>query len=115
MPGSSLCIVDDGRTVWAAGSDPASYCPALAITFGDKRCVVGYMQNAMILVDLATGKLLNRQSLSAGYDENSAWPTYREPHLLLAGPFRVPATRFELSAGPGGLLECKGAMALRRK
>src|SRR5437868_5218746 len=31
---------DDGRTLWAAGSDPASYCPALPVTFQGRRCVV---------------------------------------------------------------------------
>ncbi len=108
-PDASLVAlhVDDGRTAWTVGSDPASYCPAFPITFAGKRCVVGYLQNAMIIVELATGKLLCRQALSSGYDEHSAWPIWREPHLLLAAPFRVPATRFELTAEPNGALACK--------
>ena len=108
-PNASLVAlhVDDGRIVWTAGSDPASYCPALAITFEGRRCVVGYLQNTLILVELATGKLLYRQPLSGGYDEHSAWPIYREPHLLLTAPFRVPAARLELSPGPGETLLCK--------
>src|ERR1019366_7144181 len=97
-PDASLVAlhVDDGRTVWAVGSDPASYCPAMPITFRGRRLVIGYLQNGMILVELATGQLLRRESLSAGYDEHAAWPIYREPHVMLAGPFRVPAVRFEL-------------------
>ena len=50
-PGASLVAlhVEDGRTVWQTGDDPASYCPAMPITFQGRRCVVGYLQNALIL------------------------------------------------------------------
>ena len=30
-----------------------------------------------------------------------------KPHLLLAGPFRVPAARYKLQSGPGGAISCK--------
>ena len=108
-PNASLVAlhVDDGSTVWQTGNDPASYCPAMPLTFQGRRCVVGYLQNAMILVDLASGELLHRQLLSGGYDEHSAWPIYQEPHLVLAGPFRVPAVRYELQPGPHGAIACK--------
>jgi outer membrane protein assembly factor BamB len=85
-----------GRTLWATGSDPASYCPILPINVGPRRCVVGYLQNAIVLLDLVTGKQLYRESLSSGYDEHSAWPIYQEPHLVLLAPFRAPATRWRL-------------------
>jgi outer membrane protein assembly factor BamB len=98
--------VDDGRTLWATGSDPASYCPALPITLQGRRCVVGYLENALVVLESSTGKLLHRQELSVGYDEHSAWPLYQEPHLLLTGPFRVAATRLTLQPGPEGLLQC---------
>lgn len=108
-PDASLVAlhVDDGRVVWSAGGDPASYCPAMPLTIQGRRCVVGYLQNAMILVELETGKLLHRLPLSGGYDEHSAWPIYREPHLLLAAPFRVPAVRFELSLDAEEKFLCK--------
>lgn len=107
-PSASIVALhaDDGRTVWRTGSDPASYCPAVPITIQGQRCIVGYLQNALILVDFATGKLLHRQSLSSGYDEHSAWPLYREPHLLLLSPFRLPAQRLELRPGPEGAILC---------
>src|SRR5262245_33802171 len=91
---------DDGRTLWTAGSDPASYCPAFPLTLGGRRCVAGYLQNSLLLVEAASGKVLHRQPLSSGYDEHSAWPLYREPHLLLTRPFRVDAECLELRAGP---------------
>lgn len=101
-PNASLVALhpDDGRTLWTAGSDPASYCPAFPITFRGRRCIVGYLQNTLILVEAATGKLLHRQTLSSGYDEHSAWPLYREPHLFLATPFRLGTTSLELQPGP---------------
>src|SRR5205814_2189856 len=80
---------------------------AFPITFAGRRCVVGYLENALLIVELATVKLLQRQPLSAGYDEHSAWPIWREPHLLITAPFRAPATRFQLAPGQDGLLECK--------
>src|SRR5205085_11987181 len=98
---------DDGRTLWATGSDPASYCPALPIVFQGRRCVVGYLQNALVLVDCADGKLLHRQPISSGYDEHSAWPLYQEPHLLLLSPFRAAAVRLRLEPGPGESLLCR--------
>lgn len=87
---------DDGRVLWRSGADPASYCPAYPLTFRGRRCVVGYLQNAFVLVEMATGKELLRQPLSSGYDEHSAWPLYREPHLLFLAPFRAPATCYRL-------------------
>jgi outer membrane protein assembly factor BamB len=108
-PGASLVAlhVEDGRTMWQTGDDAASYCPALPLTFAGQRCVAGYLQNAMILVDLASGKLLHRELLSGGYDEHSAWPIYQEPHLLLTGPFRAPAVCYELQAAAEGRISCK--------
>ena len=107
-PSASLVALhaDDGRTLWTAGSDPASYCPAYPIRWHGRACVVGYLQNALAIVEAATGKLLYRQALSAGYDEHAAWPLYQEPHLLLAGPFHVPAVRLVLEAGPEDSLRC---------
>ena len=96
--------VNDGSLVWAAAQDPASYCPAFPITLQGRRCVVCYLQNSLVLIELATGKLLLRQPFSAGYDEHSAWPLYREPHLCLLAPFRQPALCMELQTGSGEAL-----------
>ena len=92
--------VDDGNTVWTAGDDSGSYCPALPVTFRGRRCVVGYLRNALILTDLSTGELLHRRPLSKGYDEHSAWPLYEEPYLFLASPFRINAEMLELQSTP---------------
>jgi hypothetical protein len=108
-PGASLVALDahDGATIWTAGSDAASYCPALPILFNGRVLIVGYLENALVLVDAATGKLWHRQSLSVGYDEHSAWPIYQEPYLFLASPFRVPAIRLQLNSGLAEALVCQ--------
>jgi hypothetical protein len=90
--------LQDGAVVWQAGDDQASYCPALPITWRGRRLVVGYLRNAVVLHDLKTGEVLARSVLSTDYDEHSAWPIYREPHLFLAAPFRVGAQLLRLDA-----------------
>ena len=108
-PAAGLVALDtkDGHSLWQAGSDAASYCPAFPFTFQGRRCVIGYMQNALLLVEATTGKVLHRRQLSGGYDEHSAWPLYHEPHLLLTAPFRAPASRWELKSGADGALQCQ--------
>lgn len=109
-PGAGLAAlhVGDGRTVWTSeGNDPASYCPALPIDLGGRRLIVGYLQNVLVFVDMRTGKLVHRQTLSRDYDEHSAWPVYREPNLFLASPFRVSAQMLRLNADDSGAIEAK--------
>jgi PQQ-like domain len=108
--GASASLValsaNDGQVLWTAGSDPASYCSAMPITFQGRRCVVGFLENHLLLVETATGKVLHRQQFSTGYGEHSAWPLYRAPHLFLASPFFVPARCLELKLAPDGSLLC---------
>lgn len=96
--GASLVALNlaDGKTVWQAGDQPASYCPALPIERNGQKLVVGYLENALVIHDLQTGKLLLEHELSEGYDEHSAWPLYREPYLWIAAPFRSGSQLLEL-------------------
>jgi len=80
--------VADGREIWAAGSEPASYAPALPLSVDGRKLVVGYLENALVVHDRETGELLMHLDLSDGYDEHSSWPIYQEPYLWLAAPFR---------------------------
>jgi outer membrane protein assembly factor BamB len=86
----------NGATIWAAGSDPASYCPAFPITFRGRRLIVAYLQNSIAIHDAGTGAIVWRQRLSSHYDEHSAWPLWSEPRLLFASPFRSGSQLFEL-------------------
>ncbi len=89
---------DDGSTVWAAGDDPASYCSAVPIAFQNRQLIVGYLQNSLALHELGTGRVLWRYPLSHGYDEHAALPLYREPELMISGPFRSGAELFRFQA-----------------
>lgn len=87
---ASLVALDakSGRQVWASGSDPASYTPALPIESDGRKLVVGYLQNSLVIADRMDGSLLARMDLSSGYDEHSTWPIFQDPHLWISGPFR---------------------------
>lgn len=97
-PTSSLVALDamTGDTLWTAGEQLASYATPVPITFAGRRYCVAFLQNALICVDLATGKLQWEKSYSQGYDEHSAFPLYAEPLLMIASPFRGGATMYRL-------------------
>lgn len=103
-PGASMVALEAGTgvTVWAAGDDPASYCPALPITFAGQRQVIGFLRNSLAAFDLATGRPLWKQPYSVDYDEHAAWPLYREPLLFTAAPFRGGCEVIRLETHEGG-------------
>ena len=92
---------EDGSTVWASGNQPASYCSALPITLEGRRLVVAFLQNALALFDLETGRLLWQEVYSQGYDEHAADPIYREPYLMIASPFKSGAQAYRLRIEQG--------------
>ena len=104
-PGASVVALDprDGSTVWAAGDDAASYCPAYPVTFRGRRLIVAFLHNALALHDATTGERVWKQDVSANYDEHSAWPLYAEPHLFIASPFRIGAQLFQIDATEIGI------------
>ncbi|MGE0761380.1 MAG: hypothetical protein AB7O38_30480, partial [Pirellulaceae bacterium] len=79
-----------------SGDDAASYTPAYPISLDGQTLVVGYLQNALVICELTTGRPRWRTPLSSGYDEHSAWPIYREPYLWVSGPFRGGSRLYEL-------------------
>ncbi|HXT58034.1 MAG TPA: PQQ-binding-like beta-propeller repeat protein, partial [Pirellulales bacterium] len=99
--GASLVALDahDGSTVWQSGDDPASYVPAMPIVFDGREQVLGFLENAIVSCDLATGRQLWRRELSRGYNEHAAWPVYQEPLLWLSGPFQSGSQLFGLTGG----------------
>ncbi len=96
--GASLVSLhlDGGRELWKSGDDPASYAPLLPIRHAGRDCVVGLLQNALVICDLHSGQQLARMKLSDHYDEHSAWPLYREPFLWYASPFRSGSVLVEI-------------------
>ncbi|MGE3407181.1 MAG: PQQ-binding-like beta-propeller repeat protein [Pirellulales bacterium] len=98
--GASLVALEDstGQTAWQAGDDAASYSPVYPIVLEGRRIILGYMENALVAHDARDGTVLWRNELSHGYDEHSAWPIYREPHLWISGPFRAGSQLMQLNA-----------------
>lgn len=96
--GASLVSLhlQDGRELWKSGDDPASYAPLLPIRRDGRECVVGLLQNALVICDLHSGRQLARMKLSDHYDEHSAWPLYHEPFLWFASPFRAGSMLIEV-------------------
>ncbi len=97
-PGASIVALhlDDGHEVWKSGDDAASYTPILPIVRNGRTCIVGFLRNALVVCDLATGQQLARLGLSDGYDEHSAWPLYQEPWLWIGEPFRAGSTLLKI-------------------
>jgi outer membrane protein assembly factor BamB len=100
--GASMVALDaiTGSVVWRSGDDAASYTPAYPLEFRGRKCVLGYLQNALVCHDLQTGERLWRHILSSGYDEHSAWPIYREPYLWIASAFQAGSELLELTGDP---------------
>ncbi|MCX7425258.1 MAG: PQQ-binding-like beta-propeller repeat protein [Planctomycetia bacterium] len=97
--GASVVALDalDGSTVWTSGSEPASYCSVLPITFRGRRCVVAFLENVLGVFDPKTGRLLCQTVCSSGYDEHAASPLYDEPFLMIARPFQSGAECYRLT------------------
>ncbi len=96
--GASLVALrsSDRGLVWKRGDDPASYTPAFPIERDGQTLIVGYLQNALVIVREDTGQEAWRLELSNGYDEHSAWPIYKEPYLWISAPFRSGSQLLEI-------------------
>lgn len=85
-----------GRLLWQCGELPASYATPVVVPFQDRHLVIAPLENSLLCADAETGERLWELDLSAGYDEHSAAVLYREPLLMLAGPFRSGAHCYRL-------------------
>lgn len=97
--GASVVAIDakSGKSIWAAGDEPASYASILPIELGGRRVLVAFLRNAVVFHEASSGAILGKFDLSHGYDEHSTSPIYRNSHLLLAFPFRGGATQHRLA------------------
>ena len=90
--------LSDGEIVWQSGDSPASYATPIPIEWHGHKLVIALLENSLAAFDRKTGELWFEVELSNGYDEHSAQPLYREPHLFIAAPFKAGARLFELVA-----------------
>lgn len=102
--GEGACVValnaKDGSVEWKSGDSSASYASPLPITLNGQQQIIALLENSLAAFELKTGKLLWEDELSDGYDEHSAAPLYREPLLMIAGPFRSGAKCLRLPVEP---------------
>jgi len=100
--GASASVValnaEDGKLVWKSGNKPASYSTPLPIEWQGVPLVVALLQNSIGCFQRRTGELWWELPLSQGYDEHATAPIYREPHLLITGPFQSGASLYRLEA-----------------
>lgn len=105
-PKASLVALDadTGDVLWKCGELPASYATPIVVPFEERWLVIAPLENSLLCADAETGERLWELDLSAGYDEHSAAPLYREPFLMLAGPFSSGAkcVRLVADAEPPG-------------
>ncbi len=103
-PTAAVVALDanNGQTVWASGSAPASYCSAMPITFHGTSQVIAFLKNELAGFDLKTGRLLWQKSYSSGYDEHAAFPLYEEPYLRTMQPFRAGSDLLMIEDAPRG-------------
>ena len=90
--------LSDGEVVWQNGDSPASYATPIPIEWQGHKLVIALLENSLAAFERKTGELWFEVELSNGYDEHSAQPLYREPHLFIAAPFKAGARLFELVA-----------------
>ena len=98
-PNSTMVAIKaaDGSVLWQSGTEPISHVGAYPISRNGRPMIVGYLKNTLELYDRRTGQLLATFPLTAGYDEHSAWPIYREPILWISAPFRAGSQWFEIT------------------
>jgi outer membrane protein assembly factor BamB len=90
--------LSNGEVAWQSGDSPASYATPIPIEWQGHKLVIALLENSLAAFDRKTGELWFEVELSNGYDEHSAQPLYREPHLFIAAPFKAGARLFELVA-----------------
>jgi outer membrane protein assembly factor BamB len=71
----------------------------MAITLRGRRHVVAFLENALVSVELETGRPLWKHVFSRGYDEHAASPLYEEPLLMVSSPFRSGSQTYRLEIG----------------
>ena len=86
----------DGSLVWKSGESPASYASVLPITLNGRPRIVAFLENSLAIIDRTNGRILWEDEFSHDYDEHSAAPLYREPFLMITGPFRSGAKCYRL-------------------
>jgi len=92
--------VDDGKEVWKATSDGASYSSPIVITFDKKQLAVFFTRFGALVVDAKSGDVTHRQKWRARYDAsvNAATPLLIGDQLFFSTCYETGALLLKLKA-----------------
>ncbi|MBL8796777.1 MAG: PQQ-binding-like beta-propeller repeat protein [Planctomycetia bacterium] len=89
---------DTGKLVWGAGSDPAGYSSAIAVTAGGKRQIISYTGQSVLSVEPAKGEVLWRYVIGNKFDCNCATPLWIDNTLFVSSAYGTGSAALEIVA-----------------
>jgi len=86
-----------GKEVWRCDNDAVGYAMPYPFTFEGKRYVAGFMANAALIVEAATGKRVWRMPWKTSWDVNAAMPIVEGGKLFLTSGYDTGCGLYQLS------------------
>ena len=86
-----------GEERWRTGSEAAGYATPYPFTMNDKRYVVGFVADAALIVEAATGREVWRTRWKTDWNVNAAAPIFHEDHLFLSSGYSTGSALFRLA------------------
>lgn len=102
---STLYCLDasNGRPIWIAGTNKPSYASCRPIQLRDRLLILMLTRNGVATFDASSGDPVWVDQWTRGYDEQSTWPAFRDPHLFCASPFRRGSRLYSLKSTASGI------------
>lgn len=85
-----------GERVWSAGKDGAGYATPYPFTLSGKRYLVGFVAQAAMIVEAATGREVWRTPWRTDWDVNAASPIFHDGDLFISSGYRTGSALFKL-------------------
>ncbi len=110
--GSSGIALDKntGRKIWGTGG-MCGYATPVAFDRGGKRCLAIFGQNALLIVDAASGRKLGSHPWKTSYDVNAADPIYSGGKLFISSGYGKGCALLDVSGAAPRQLWFKKSMA----
>lgn len=86
-----------GTPVWKCGEDPVGYATPYPFTMNDQRFIVGFMGNAVLIVEAKTGREVSRMPWKTDWEVNAASPIFHEGHLFLTSGYKTGSALLKLA------------------
>jgi glucose dehydrogenase len=92
-----------GRTAWKCAADMPGYATPYPFTFDGRRYVCGFLADAAVVADLASGREVLRIPWPAHSGVNASSPIFHDGCLFLSTGYGHGCGLFRLSSGKNGL------------